>query len=487
MKKLFLIIIVLFLCFESFSQQQNSETYFYFSKYYAPEVGSYLEFYFTTMGKTVQYVKTGENKYQASLDYLFLFKQKGEIKKFRKYSLLSPAVSDSTQKPNFTDVQRVFLDTGSYDIILTIKDHNNKTDKGKIFSCNINMDQDTSELVFSGIEFIESYSKATANDSSATVRNGYKIIPYVSNYFPENLSTLSFYTEIYNTQKLMGDSAKLLLKYYLEDNTDFSSMENYMYYNRTVAKPVIVLFPQINVEKIPSGKYNIVMEIYDAKGELKGKQKYGFYRNNPKLDQKLLDTIPALEVSNSFVASMPLDSLELFLRYLYPISTQQEAMFARNQLKSKNLNYMQNFFLSFWLKRNSQDPEKAWEDYKQQVKIVNDNYSMLKIPGYQTDRGYIYLKYGRPDDIVTSEFEPDVYPYEIWHYYHTINNQNNVKFVFYNPNLVGEDYTLLHSTAKGEIYTNNWVRVLHKRDTSTYDFYNTDYGDYHGDKVKDNF
>ena len=95
------------------------------------------------------------------------------------------------------------------------------------------------------------------------------------------------------------------------------------------------------------------------------------------------------------------------------------------------------------------------------------------------------MKYGRPDDIFTSDFEPSAYPYEIWHYYHTIDNQKNVKFVFYNPNLVGEDYILLHSTARGEIYTNNWVRILHKRDTPIYDFYNEKYGDYYGDKTQD--
>lgn len=484
MKKVFFILFTIFICFSGLSQKV-SETYFYYSKYYAPGVGSYLEFYFTTLGNSVNYIKTPDNTYQASLDYLILFKQKGKIKKFRKYSLSSPPVDDSTFTPSFTDVQRIILDTGNYEIVLTIKDKNNKRDKGLVFSNKINMNHDTSELVFSGIEFVESYTKAVHNDSSSTIKSGYRIIPYVSNYFPENMNFLSFYIEIYNSQLLLGDSAKLLVKYYLEDNSDFSSLKNYVYYNRTTAKPVLVLFPQINIENLPSNKYNIVIEVYNQEGDMIGKQKYVFYRNNPKLDLKLLDTIPKTDLTNSFVSSMTIDSLELYIKYLYPISTQKEVMFASNQLKSKNLNYLQNYFLSFWLKRNSGNPKKEWENYKKQIKIVNDNYSESKTQGYQTERGRVYLQYGRPDDIVASEFEPSAYPYEIWHYYHTIDSQNNVKFVFYNPNIVGKNYTLLHSTAKGEIYTNNWVRILHKRDTPIYDFYNENYGDYYGDKTKD--
>ncbi|MCD6366680.1 MAG: GWxTD domain-containing protein [Bacteroidales bacterium] len=486
MKNLIVFFLAGFLFVSGFAQKNNqSETYFYFSKYYAPDMGAYLEFYFTTLGRSVKYMPIADNKWQASVDFLLLFKQNGEIKQFRKYNLLSPVVADSTQKPNFMDVQRVFLDTGSYETILTIKDKNNSLDLGVTFSTTINMDMDTSQVVFSGIEYVDHYKKVVADDSSAMVKGDYNIFPYVSNYFSENMENLQFYLEIYNLQKVLGDSTGYLLKYYLENSNSYSALSKYAYYGRKETKPVEVLFPKINISSLPSGDYNIVVEVVDKEGAIKGKQKYHFVRSNPKVDEKLLDTIPQTDVSKSFVAAMNIDSLSLFIKYLYPISTQQELSYARQQMKIKNLSYMQSFFLSFWMKRNIDAPQKEWEKYKLQIKIVNDNYSYSRRKGYQTERGRVFLKYGRPDDIITSYYEPSAYPYEIWHYYHTIENQNNVKFVFYNSNLVGEDFDLLHSTAKGEIYTNNWVRILHKRDTPIYDFYNEKYDDYYGDKVQD--
>ena len=57
--------------------------------------------------------------------------------------------------------------------------------------------------------------------------------------------------------------------------------------------------------------------------------------------------------------------------------------------------------------------------------------------GFETDRGYTYLKYGPPADIVTVEDEPSAPPYEIWVYYDfPMTSQSNVKFLFYNPIIV---------------------------------------------------
>ena len=86
--------------------------------------------------------------------------------------------------------------------------------------------------------------------------------------------------------------------------------------------------------------------------------------------------------------------------------------------------------------------------------------------GYVSDRGRVYLQYGAPDNTVRSVFSNDTYPYEIWHYY-VLGNQRDKRFVFYNPELTGNDFFLLHSDAKGEIYTVNWQYKLYTPTSST--------------------
>jgi GWxTD domain-containing protein len=129
---------------------------------------------------------------------------------------------------------------------------------------------------------------------------------------------------------------------------------------------------------------------------------------------------------------------------------------------------MQRFFYSFWEKRDQANPSQAWNNYKQEVEKVNKSYGTLIERGYETDRGRVYLQYGPPNNINKQDREPSNYPYEIWHYY-VLGNQSNRKFVFYNPDLVTNDYTLIHSDANGEIYDQRWQMKLQKRSNQSRD------------------
>ena len=76
------------------------------------------------------------------------------------------------------------------------------------------------------------------------------------------------------------------------------------------------------------------------------------------------------------------------------------------------------------------------------------------------------MKYGAPDQFIDRPNEPSAYPYQIWHYYR-IGQRSNVRYVFYNPDLVTNDYPLLHSDMQGEIQNYRWQNDLHKRDANS--------------------
>jgi len=123
---------------------------------------------------------------------------------------------------------------------------------------------------------------------------------------------------------------------------------------------------------------------------------------------------------------------------------------------------MQQYLYSFWVNRNKENPEAEWNKYNTDVKKVNKLFSTQTMRGYETDRGRVYLQYGAPDQRTVVESEPNSYPYEIWQYY-KLKDQSNRKFLFYNQDLVTNNYTLLHSDAKGEVYDAAWSMKLHKR------------------------
>ena len=104
--------------------------------------------------------------------------------------------------------------------------------------------------------------------------------------------------------------------------------------------------------------------------------------------------------------------------------------------------------------------------------------------GYLTDRGRVYLQYGAPNDVKSVPSDPVTLPYEIWDYYY-LNNQSNVKFVFYDPVLTGNDYELLHSNLYGEVQNPNWRMHLVRKIQTQQDIYDPNPVDYWGNDMDD--
>ena len=82
--------------------------------------------------------------------------------------------------------------------------------------------------------------------------------------------------------------------------------------------------------------------------------------------------------------------------------------------------------------------------------------------GFESDRGRVFIKYGRPNDVIKVDNEPSAPPYEIWFYNDfPQTNQADVKFLFYAPEL-GTNFRLLHSTVRGETNNPQWQLELYK-------------------------
>ena len=107
------------------------------------------------------------------------------------------------------------------------------------------------------------------------------------------------------------------------------------------------------------------------------------------------------------------------------------------------------------------------------------------VKGYRTDRGRVYLQYGPPNDIKDAPFDPATYPYQVWHYYH-LQDQTNVKFVFWCPAEVTTDYELLHSDKVDEHHEPSWQMRLYKRIQQQENYQITKPEDYFGNEM-DNY
>ena len=113
----------------------------------------------------------------------------------------------------------------------------------------------------------------------------------------------------------------------------------------------------------------------------------------------------------------------------------------------------EQFIESFWQRRDP-DPDTEENEYKEQyyerIAYANERYAS-GIPGWKTDRGRIYITFGKPDSVEShpaggSYDRPSyhgggsttTYPFEIWFYRYIEGIGSGIEIEFVDPTGTGE-------------------------------------------------
>jgi len=149
------------------------------------------------------------------------------------------------------------------------------------------------------------------------------------------------------------------------------------------------------------------------------------------------------------VKSEPDKGFKQWLEEVGPILTEQEH---RGWDKLQTNEEREQFIVTFWRLRDP-DPDTEENEYREayyeRLAYVNEHFAS-GIPGYKADRGKIYLKYGKPDEIESHpsggayQMAPyeggdttSTYPFERWWYRH-LPNHTDVEIEFIDPSGTGE-------------------------------------------------
>ncbi|MBL7903726.1 MAG: GWxTD domain-containing protein [Bacteroidales bacterium] len=487
MKKLTLLLISLLAAsVAGLASPRGLGAYLSHATFNVPGQGPYLETYLEILGNTIRYKAIDGGKFQGSVQVTMIIKQDSVIRDFRKYELLSPEVSDTTAVGiNFIDQQRFMLPDGNYTIDLSIADINSPR-KPHFVTYPVSISFPADQLSVSGIQMISAYSKTITENVLS--KSGYDFVPFVDNFYPSDKNKLTFYAEIYNPLHQEGSEEKYLVSAFIESFETKKILTDYVRVKKEPSRPVNVLVNEFDITQLPSGNYNLVVNVRNKSNEVIAQNITFFQRSNPGVGSPAID-LASVSVANTFADRISnADTLREYLRSMQPIATEMESIFIRSQLNTASLEMLKQFFLNFWRTRDETNPEATWEAYKFEVKKVNVAYKTQLRKGYETDMGRVYLRYGPPNSIVDRPFETTGYnlnapvngkpergsvPYQIWHYYSINNNrERNRKFVFISSSLKTMDYMLVHSDAMGEIQNFNWQRML-SRDLDIED-YNAD-------------
>lgn len=408
-------------------------------------------------GLTITYLPVDSTHMQASVEVLILIKRGEEVVNYAKYILNSPIV---TAPRALLDVKRLPVPNGEYTLEVSFQDVKTPTNK-KSFSYPLKVDVGAG-LYLADLQLLRSFHADDSDNPFA--KNGYFLEPLPFNYYDRSATILAFYTEVYHSNQAIAQGASYLVRYFIEEEVN-ATKKNLVSVGtqRKKSSAADALLVQMEIGKLETGNYILTAEIRTAGNELLATKSLRFQRSNPFLsipDVEMTDDLMAKQ----FVQTMNEQELKFSLRAISVVVAGDDAETVKNVLKSNDLKQMRYVLFRHFAKKNPNSPEIAFQEYIQQANSANDKYKSGFRYGFETDRGRMFMKYGKPNDVIHVEDDPSAAPYEIWVYeFLPKTKQQNVKFLFYNPSLAGDDYILLHSNARGELNNPRWERDLYQR------------------------
>lgn len=446
--------------------------------FYGPEVGHYVETYLNITGHSVKYIDEG-NGLSAKLEITQIIKKGEDIIAFEKYVLNSQPLVDSLAI-DIKDQKRFGLEAGNYTFEISMLDLNKAEAEPVKFEKKFTVREMDKGLHISDIELLESIKPSEVK--SNITKAGYDLIPYVDNFYPEEMEKLAFYGEIYNSNKTLGEDAKFYVAYQIEDAENFTPVVGLSSVDKMNTAAVVPLVKFIDIKDLSTGKYRLAIKIVNRSNEEVSIQYVYFSRLN-MINNTDITEFREVDIKSTFVNLFTSeDTLDMHIASLRPLTSPLERRIMDNDMENFDFDTKKQFFYKFWSSRNETDPEDEWNLYKNELRIVEKMFGTRTMRGFETDRGRIYLKYGAPDQVENRPSEPSSYPYTVWQYYRIAQFTNRF-FVFYNPDLATDNYVLLHSDMQGEVANYNWQAMLTNRNTPFNDIDQTSGRDHYGSQA----
>ena len=307
-------------------------------------------------------------------------------------------------------------------------------------------------LSMGDIQLASNIIQGSENTSSIFYKNTFEIMPIPTSTFGEQQPVLFYYTELYNVSG--QEDGKLRIDQHVFNSKGQIVNQKSKLVGRSLGSRVEV--GTVMTYKLPTDTYTLSLSLIDSSANYGVSSSKKFFVYNPSVEY--VDTFKT-QASNIVVGMfgvMSEEELDDFFaksRYIasVPEIEQYETLTTENAKRE--------FLTNFWKARDedpSDDMNLYLKNYLRKIKESNITYKALSKEGWKTDRGRVYLVYGQPSEIDRYPNQTETRPHEIW-YYHEI--EGGVKFVF--GDLTGfSDYTLLHSTKRGELQDPGWERRI---------------------------
>ncbi len=394
-----------------------------------------LELYYSIPSSELTFINTSNNNIASISISLIVTNSKNEIvlsnsknKKLRVNSF------DETKNDKNGIIDQMIIDLlpGDYNLEIKITDENSKSES-KI-STLLKVPSFNTTLDISTIQFASVISSAKNNKSF--LKGNKSVIPNPSRKYSLKESFLYIYYEVYNleisqtTNKYVFNSS-LLIGGQFNDSLVYLPMQSIV-----LAGNSCMQTKTIDIRDLKPGNYWITISVTDiTSGKIINKKnKFTIY--DPSFDK---ESLPMTETD-----------IEKYRDQIKYFATRNEMeLFDRLNIKGKR-----NFLINFWHSKDT-SPETPENEFMQnsftRINYANTNFKN----GLNSDRGRVFVIYGKPDEIENRQMNMSTRPYIIWDYFTTGSGKQRFVFVDVSRN---DLFLLVHSTVETEIYNPNWMK-----------------------------
>lgn len=416
----------------------------------------YVEITFVIPTDQLVHEYAPDSSFRTSVNVLVTLSEGSRIFKADKFTLHSPLLKEN--KP-VLHVLRWPMSYGNFILQTEIQD---AMAEGHALTLvdSLNISQLPSSLVMSDIQLFSVVTK-DYQGSQAISKNGFVYEPLPWNNLGRQFNFLHFYLETYGMQSLSDPDFVLQFQLLHRSEEGQWLVDDEWFKHRLINDPGMILQTR-DISTLLSGSYVLKVTALRKNKELIFTRKVEFERSNPFWDRLMVLKFES-PGEEDFFRSLSSDSVHYYLRALNVIlpSIERDNLAKVDHMANKNAGKM--YLYRFWKDRFKDDCVAQFKKFQSNVRYADQQFVSGFRYGFESDRGMIYLKYGKPQEVIHEENDNGAYPYEIWYYAKMPTGQTNARFIFYNKDKVGANFVLLHTNTYGERHNDRWEIELYRQ------------------------
>jgi GWxTD domain-containing protein len=403
------------------------------NRFLTEENNTIFEITYKVLHKDLQF-EFFENKFSAQIDIkLSIANEQSKELYHKDYARrISAELGKAAIEPEgfFIDKIKAEVTPGIYEFVVEIED---LLSGDKIVWDKTLNTLDTDRLAISDLEISSFYKPDTTENLINFKRKNIIFLVNPNHLFnPEKFSSFAYYFEVY-TQDTLNTH---LQQIWIEVLSKNDSVPIYRKQGSPVGKfsPTSkkkVYYGTIPIISWKPGTYKMIVGVKDSAGnKLISNQEMLFIQE------------PEREITDAEV--------EADYRYVKYFLSQHDNKIYKDLDNRGRL----NFIKKFW-RQNDPNPITEKNELKEEIvrrhKYADEHFSHLK-KGWKTDRGRIYIRRGKPEEVIEKGYEFKAKPYIIWKYY----SGGKRVYIFVDFSCQG-NYKLVYSGNDEKEFTNpNW-------------------------------